>query len=218
MAFCTDVDLLYWEPNLFKDGAGAAQTLLAGVADVSGTSASVGSLSLGNAHVEPLDVIQFTGASVAGAFPIVSVDSDSSLTMSVLYDGLFHSDGSTGTAPHAGTATGQAFAVRTFYPQRQIVTQMLLQAAGLEAGEVGGEEKVVNLEALRRVCALGALQLIYSALAAAAVSPTNLSNRADLYERLYRSAMRSVKVELDLDGDGVGDCVRVLNLLQLVRG
>lgn len=217
MPFCTDTDLLYWEPNLFRDAAAAGQTLASGVASVSGTSATFSGLSLPGAGVRPLGVIQFSGEAVSGSFPIVSVDSDTELTLSVLYDGLFPSDGTAGAASHVGGAVNQAFAIRTFYPQRQVVTQMLLQAAGVDPSLADAEGRVGNAEALKRPCVLGALQMIYNALAAAATEPAKLEARADLYERLYRQAMRSARVEVDTDGDGVADVVRSLNEVRLVR-
>lgn len=218
MAFCTDTDLLYWEPNLFKDAAAVGQTLLSGVASVSGMAATFSGLSLNDAKVRALDVIYFSGTGLTGAFPIVSVDSDTALTLSVLYDGLFPTDGSAGAAAHVGVATNQAFAIRTFFPQRQIVTQLLLQAAGIDPSTVNAEEAVVHPEVLKRACVLGTLQMIYAALATTVTSPTIYLARADLYRELYQQAMRSARVEVDTDGDGETDVVRRLNEVELVRG
>lgn len=220
MPFCTDTDLLYWEPGLFRDAAAASQVLVSGIAGVSGTAVTVAGVPpLADAGVRPLGVIQFSGTALSGCFPIVSVDSDTDLTISVLYDGLFPADGSAGTPAHVGVAAGQAFAVRTFFPQRQVVTQMLLQAAGVDpSAGADAEGRVVNAESLRRPCVLGTLQMIYNAVAASATEPAKPAARADLYERLYRRAMRSARVEVDTDGDGVADVVRSLGGVQLVRG
>ena len=59
--------------------------------------------------------------------------------------------------------------------------------------------------------------MIYNALAAAASDPASFITRADLYEKLYRRAIRSAHVELDLDGDGQAEVIRPLNVLQLAR-
>jgi hypothetical protein len=54
-------------------------------------------------------------------------------------------------------------------------------------------------------------------MAAASSSPAMLNTRADLYERLYRRALRAAKVELDLNGDGRVDMIRSLGVLELQR-
>jgi hypothetical protein len=59
--------------------------------------------------------------------------------------------------------------------------------------------------------------MIYSAMAAAASEPAPFGVRAELYERLYRRALRQARVDLDLDGDGKADARRSPGLLRLVR-
>jgi hypothetical protein len=216
MAFCTDTDLLYWEPQVFRDAAAAGQTLAAGVADLAGKVVTVSGVSLDEARVRPLDVICFEGGTVSGSFPIVSVDSGAELTVSVLYDGLNAADGSLDPS-RVGSATNQPYAVRTFWPQRRVVTQLLLQAAGVDLAATDAEERVTNPDALKRACVLGTLQMIYSALAASADEPAALANRAELYGRLYRRAMRSARVEVDVNGDG-RIVARGLGERGLVRG
>ncbi|HEV2294580.1 MAG TPA: hypothetical protein VGR35_12055 [Tepidisphaeraceae bacterium] len=76
---------------------------------------------------------------------------------------------------------------------------------------------MTNPIALKKPAVLGTLQMIYSALAAAAATPQTLATRAELYERLYRRALRNTVVELDLNGDGEADTVRPLNVMQLQR-
>ena len=59
--------------------------------------------------------------------------------------------------------------------------------------------------------------MIYSALAAATGAPDEYAVRAELYQQLYRRALRSTNVEIDLNNDGVADERRQLNVLQLAR-
>jgi hypothetical protein len=214
MPFCTDTDLLHWEPNILKDAAFASQTLLSGTGNLVGTAFTITSGSLTADHVQAGQVIVLTGA-VAGCFPIASVDNTTQLTLSVLYDGLLPEDGS-GTASPVGTATGLGYTIRTFWAQRRLISDLIQQAAGLNSGETA-TSAILNPNELKRACALGTLQLIYSALAAASTSPAPLDARADLYERLYRRALRSAKVELDLNGDGQLEVIRALNILEFQR-
>jgi hypothetical protein len=213
--FCTDIDLLHWEPNILRDAAFASQTLLAGTGDLAGTTFTLDSAgSFLDSHVEADQVIVLSGGT-SGCYPIVSVDSATQLTISTLFDGLFPLSGTPTPSPVA-TIIDLSFVVRTFWPQRRVVTELLLQAAGLDL-VLDNTSRVMNPQALRKPCALGALQMIYSALAAAAVDPSLYGIRAELYEGLYRRALRNARVELDLNDDGAADCARPLNVLQLQR-
>jgi hypothetical protein len=216
MIFCNDVDLLHWEPNLFRDAAFASQVLLSGTGDLDGTTFTISSGSLSAAHIAANQVIVLSGA-INGSYPIVSVDSDTQLTLSVMYDGLFPDEGEGEPSP-PGSASGLSFTIATFFPQRRVVSNLLVRAAGIGAECPGLEQaQIINVEALRRPCALGTLQMIYNALAAVAEVPTPLSIRADLYERLYRRALNQARVEIDLDGDGKADLARLLGMLEMTR-
>ncbi|MEO6436890.1 MAG: hypothetical protein ABIP55_14175 [Tepidisphaeraceae bacterium] len=213
--FCTDTDLLHFEPNLCRDAVFASQTLISGTGNLAGSIFTIATGSFTTTHVTPDQVIVLTGGT-SGSYPIVSVDSATQLTLSVLYDGLYPASGNPVPSP-AGTATGLAYVIRTFWPQRRIISEMLLTAAGLDPADAGAADKLLNPEALKNACTLGALHLIYSALAAAATDPEPLLPRIATYERLYRGALGATRVELDLDGDGVAEIVRALNVVELQR-
>ncbi len=214
MTFCTDIDLLHWEPNLLRDAAFASQTLLSGSGNLADTTFTISSGSFTAAHVTPNQVIVLTGAT-SGCYPIVTVDSATQLTISALYDGLFPTSGDP-TATSVGTATGLSYVVRTFWPQRRVVSELLMQAAGLDPTD-DAAATIINPTALRRACTLGTLHMIYSALAAAATEPSNLDIRVQLYEQLYRNAFRNARVEIDRDGDGKADGAASLNVLEFQR-
>jgi hypothetical protein len=215
LTFCNDIDLLNWEPTIVRDAAFASQTLVSGTGDLAGSTFTIASGSFTAAHVAADQVIVLTGAT-SGSYPIVSVDGATQLTLSVLYDGLFPTSGSPIPSP-PGTAAGLDYVVRTFWPQRRIVSELLLQAAGLDPADADVEQKILNAESLRRPCTLGTLHLIYSALAAAAEEPKNLVDRMQMYEGLYRRSLRNATVQLDLNLDGRLDTVRRLNVMNLER-
>jgi hypothetical protein len=216
MTFCTDVDLLHWEPNLFRDAVFASQQLIGGTGDLNGTVFTLAGGSLTAAHVAVNQVIVLEGT-IAGSYPITGVSNATQLVLSVLYDGLFPESGSAEPSP-VGTATAVPFGIRTFWAQRQVVSDLLKRAAGIDVGSASAQgAQIINTEAMRRPCVLGTLQMIYSALAAAAATPTNFQVRADLYERMYRRALGQLRAEVDLNGDGVADTVRRLNVLELTR-
>jgi len=216
MTFCTDLDLLHWEPNIFRDAAFASQTLLTGSASLAGTTLTIASGSLTAAHATADSVVVLAG-SIAGSFPIVSVDSATVCTISVMYEQLFPDDGDPVPSP-VGTGTGLTFTIRTFWPQRSIVSELLKQTAGIEpTSDPFNMPQIVNPKALKRACMLGTFQMIYNALAAATGAPDEYAARAELYQQLYRHAMRSTNVEIDLNNDGVADERRQLNVLRLAR-
>ncbi|HYO10573.1 MAG TPA: hypothetical protein VER17_16515 [Tepidisphaeraceae bacterium] len=222
MTFCTDIDLLHWEPNIARDAGFASQTLIAGTGNLAGAVFTLASGSLTAAHVTPGQVMVVTGANSA-SYPIVSVEGATQCTLSALYDDLFPpggAGGGAGGAPPAavpvGSGNGLSFVVRTFWPQRRVVSELLLQAAGLPP-TADAADRIVNPSALKRPCALGTLHMIYSALAAAAPDAPALEVRVELYEKLYRRALRSARLELDLNGDGRADTARALNVLEMKR-
>jgi hypothetical protein len=210
--FCTDTDLLYWEPNIFRDAAFASQLMLAGTGDLAGINFNLDTGNLTTAQVAPNHVIVLTGA-IAGSYPIISIQSATLLTLSVMHDSLFPESGPTAPAP-VGTAVDLAYAIRTFYPQRKVVSDLLSRAAGVGPDTDLEGAAIVNAAALRRPCVLGALQMIYNALAAPADAPTEHQIRAELYQRLYRRALDQVKVEIDANNDGKPDLTRRLTILE----
>lgn len=222
MTFCTDTDLLHWEPRLPSEAAFASQTLISGTGDLVDTTftAVAGVASFIDANVAADQIICLGPGTITGCYPIVSVNSATALAISVLYDGLFPTAaGATPEPGLIGTAANLPFVIRTFWPQRRVVSDLLLQSAGVNPTNVNANPSMVlNPESLRRACVLGTLQMIYSALAAASSDAATYQVRADLYERLYRRAMRSTRIDLDLNGDGESDSVRPLNVLHFRRG
>ncbi len=214
MTFCSDIDLLHWEPNILKDAAFASQTLLSGTGDLSGMTFTLASGSLTAAHIASDQAIVLSG-SLAGTFPIVSIDSATELTLSALYDGLYPTSSDPAATPVA-TVAGLNFVIRTFWPQRRVMSELLLQAAGVDPTD-DAAQTILNPQSLKRACTLGTLHMIYSALAAAATDPAHLNTRTDMYERLYRRGLRSATVEIDSDGDGRATVARALNVLRLQR-
>jgi hypothetical protein len=216
--FCTDLDLLHWEPNILRDAAFASQTLISRTGDLAGTDFTIAAGSFVTAKVARDQVIVID-APINGCFPITAINTATSLSLSILYDALIDEENDTRTAAGTTSATGVPYAVRTFWPQRVIVSELLSQAAGAGQSRDGeAPAAILDPTSLRRACALGTLQMIYSALAAAAdEDEPHYAIRAELYERLFRRAMRSARVAIDLDADGEADVIRALNVLELRR-
>jgi hypothetical protein len=220
MTFCNDADMLYWEPDVMRDATFASQTLATGAGDLAGTvfTKTTGPSFLAQ-HVEPGHVLVLSGTAV-GCFVITDVPNGTQLAISILHNDPFPGDTGVPFDPVAPQpdATGATYAIRTFWAQRKVVSDLLMQAVGIVPGTAAAEATaILNPEALRRACVLGTLQMVYSAIAAAATDPARFSLRADLYERLYRRALQRAQVDLDTNGDGRADVRRSPGLVRMVR-
>lgn len=207
MFFCNDTDLMHWEPNVFRDASAVAQTLIAGTGDLAGTSFTLASGSLTAAQVAAGCVAVLDGT-INASLPVLSVASATQMTLSVLWGDLSN-------PVETNSAAGVPYSVRTFSAQSKLVSDLLRQAVGIADDP---EATIINPEALRRPCAMGTLMLLYRALAASASSGSGVwLTRADMYERLYTRSLRAAKVDLDLDGDGIADTRRELDLVRWTR-
>ena len=216
--FCTDSDLIVWEPELLRQAAWMSQTLISGNGDLSNTTFTTAAGSFIASHVLPDHVMVLDG-SITGCFPIISVDSATTMTISILYEGIWH-DGGGKIPSRVGSAVSLNYAVRTFYAQRRIVGEMLLASVGQSGADPATEaSRILNPEALRNANTLGTLHMIHSTLAAVAdkAAQTLHQTRADLYRDLYRKELNRLTVLLDLDNDARLDTIRRPDRLQLRR-
>ena len=210
MPFATDIDLLLWEPTLLQEAAFASQILLSGTCDLEDSTITIASGSFASAKVVVGNVVVLSGA-ISGCFPIVEVTSATELKISALYADL-----SQPIEPSSvGVATGLTYSVRTYFAQRKIVSDLLLTTAGLNADAY--TEKVIVTPSLRRACTLGSLQMIYNAIAATAEDSHHHAIRASVYGKLYRRALRLVRLDLDTNNDGEADIRNDLNISNLIR-
>jgi hypothetical protein len=119
--FCQDRDLLALEPGVFRGGGFITQQLAAGtdgaISGTTFTSAASNFVAAGVA-ADMVVTIFSAAASEGSAFEIVSVDSPTQLTVSVLRPEA------SGPAI-APTVGGANFHVRTFGPQIQAVSRTL---------------------------------------------------------------------------------------------
>src|SRR6185436_10511476 len=125
MIFCNDVDLLCWEPDVLREAAFVSQTLNAGTGNLGGTVFELATgMAFTDAHVEPGQVLAVSGA-LSGCFAITGIIGPYNLRVSVVYDELFPPSGPAPDALGGASASGLAFAVRTFWAQRKMVSDLL---------------------------------------------------------------------------------------------
>ncbi len=142
----------------------------------------------------------------------MSVDSGTTCTLSVVYDGL---DETPPIPVPPGNAADVNVAIRSFFPQRKIVSDLLSRMAGVEPG---GEATILNPQVFKKPCALGTLHMIYNAMSTASFeNRADLIIRAELYHRMYRKSLRDTVAVVDTDGDGVANYRRPLRLIHFAR-
>ncbi|MDX2131609.1 MAG: hypothetical protein SFY69_06130 [Planctomycetota bacterium] len=215
--YAKDRDLLIMEPLLFRDLGWAGQTLVSGVASISGTSLEL----LGDRGLDTQGV---------GAGYVVTVDGVSSEIVSLL--------GATEavvSVPRASTADPAAAPtpasdrpgyVCTFRPQIAWAHRSVLRLAGVHAageapaGEAdeADETAILNGAELCRLEVLIALAVIYAAAGAGSAEASAHNQRAAAYLRRAQAERSRLRVHLDLNGDGVAEVVRALGGGQLARG
>lgn len=216
MNLCTDTDLLLQDPSIFSRAGLAAQTLLSGTGDLAGTlfTLDAGMTSFTTARVRVGHVLQLTGATI-GAYPIVSVDSGTTLIVSATHVDLFPLTASPVTVP-VGTGNDLPFVVRTFAPQARLVGDLILRSAGVDDSDLD-RAKVLNTTSTARLAATGTLALVYAALASVATDPKDLLAASMRCEGFFRRSFNGFRIRIDTDNDGVANIVRTLGTVALAR-
>jgi NAD-dependent oxidoreductase involved in siderophore biosynthesis len=146
------------------------------------------------------------------AYEIVSVDSATSLTVSVL---RATTDGAA-VAPPAGS--NLKYYINTFAPQIAAVQATLYdklrqisQACGISGGDFADSPQ------LRSAAALGVLAAVFTARASNATGADANWTKAELYRRQHVAALSAVRLARDLDGDGFAERTRSLSNVTLRR-
>lgn len=215
--FATDRDLLMLEPNLFRDVQWVGQRLVSGTGSISGTTLTLASQDVGldAAGVAAGHIVVVDGA----PYEVLARLSASTATISRLRDDP------DGAALTPSPVTGKPVQVVTFRPQIAIVHWQVLRMLGIEpeAAPQGqpGEESITNPAALRTLEALGALHLVYAAAAGPGAGDARTSyewGRMQIYRERFAAERQCAAARIDLDGDGLPDATRRLNVVQYVRG
>ncbi len=214
MAFVADRDLVVLEPGVFRDAAWTAQRVMSGVGDVSGTALTLtsGGPDFVSAGVDVGMVVLIDSAPAE----VIERVSATALTVSRV-----RGDADDPARPLV-SAAGVKVEVFTFGAALEGVHRRVLRMLGIEPGGGVGdaltESAITNPEALTRLEALGALHAIYAAASAAGPVGAAMGERAEAYRVRFSEERQRAAARVDLDGDGVPDATRRLNVIQFVRG
>lgn len=214
--FSNDVDVLKYEPGLFGELHLPSQVKAGGTgASLSGTTLTAAGADFPAARVEAGDVIHLRSAEGAldGAYEIVSVDSATELTVSIVRA----DPADPAVAPPAGNDI--TWRVCTFASQAKDAAFELTQCFGIRPGDPASAiaaEDLLDTEGLRRASVLWVIAKVY-AMWASRPAGACFWRKAQFYEQLYQKARQRCHVTVDLGGDGVADLARVGGAIRLVR-
>ncbi len=214
--FSNDVDVLKYEPMLFGELHLPSQVKAGGTgAALSGTTLTAAGANFVAAEIEAGGVVYLQSANgvLDGAYEIVSVDSATTLTVSVVRA----DPADPAVAPPS--ASDITWRVCTFASQAQDAAFELTQCFGIQPGDPTSEIAVENLldtEGLRRASVLRVIAKVY-AMWASRPAGECFWRKSLYYEGLYQKARQRCHVTVDFGGDGAADLARVGGAVRLVR-
>jgi len=216
VSFSNDVDILKYEPILFGELHLPWQVVAAGAAGtLSGTTFTASGADFVTAHVAAGGVVYLQSAdgSLDGAYEIVSVDSATQLTISVLRP----DSEAPAVAPPA--AMDVSYRISTFGPQANEVAFQLTEYFGIAPGNPASEidvEDVLDVSVLRLASVFAVISIAYAMLAGKA-RDENYWNKSLHYQKLFDKARGRCRLSIDVGSDGLADVTKVGASGRLVR-
>ena len=214
--FSNDADILKYEPILFGELHLPGQVLAGGSGgQLNGTTFTASGADFVSAQVSVGGVVKLRSSDslLDGAFEIVSVDSATQLTVSVI---RADSDGDA-IAPAA--ATSISYRISTFGPQAGEIAFQLTEYFGIEPGNPAsdiGVEDILDTDVLKRASVFGVISSVYAMLASDA-EEENFWKKSLHYRELFEKARERCWLSIDLGGDGIADVTKVGGVVKLVR-
>ena len=217
-SFSNDVDILKYESSLFGDLHFAGQVLISGTGgEIAGTTFSAANADFNAAKITASMVVylQSIDGTVDGAFEIVSVDSATQLTVSVLRADRQDE------AIALQDADNISYRICTYQPQSSEIFLQLTQHFGLRPGVADGmysNDDILDGSVLRQVSVYGILSIIFASLAGRSDdNEENFWKKSRYYRQLFEKALQRCRVCIDLGDDGVTDSVRSGASVRLLR-
>ena len=213
MYFCSDVDLMAWEPAIFLEAAFAHQAIVKQAAGtLTGTALVMSAATLGDVAAGMVASVETADGSLTQLLEIVSVADASHATVSAL-----RGRGSDAAlAPLTGGSV--KVTVVSFRPQIAAVGDGLLAMVGVESSRDSADPPLCDTSGFRHAAVFGVLAAVYRTLATASTATNLTYSKLGFYEGLYRGARRAIAATVDRDGDGVPETPRRTDVAQLSRG
>ena len=214
--FSNDVDILRHEPILFGELHLPSQVLITGTGGaLSGTTFTASGADFTSAFVTAGGVIylQSSDGALDGVYEIVSVNSATQLTVSVIRSDCDDD----AIAPPA--ATNISYRVSTFEPQASEVSFRLTEYFGIKPGNPASDidaEDILDTDVLRSASVFAVVSDVYATLASEA-EDENLWKKSLHYQKLFEKARERCRLSIDIGSDGIADITKLGGAVRLVR-
>jgi hypothetical protein len=216
VTFSNDADILKYEPILFGELHLPWQVLAAGTgASLSGTTLTASGADFIAAQVLAGGVLYLQSAdgSLDGAYEIISVDSATQLSISVL-----RAD-PVGTAVPPTAATDISYRISTFGPQAAEVGFQLTEYFGIRPGNPASDidaDDILDTTVLRLASVFAVISGVYAMLAGK-TKDQNYWNKSLYYQKLSAKARGRCRLSIDVGADGLADITKIGAAGRLVR-
>jgi hypothetical protein len=216
IGFSNDADILKYEPMLFGELHLPWQVLAAGTdGTLSGTTFSAAGADFVIAQVLAGGVVYMRSGdgSLDGVYEIVSVDSATELTVSVVRS---DSDDDPISPPASDDIS---YRISTFGPQASEAAFQLTEYFGIRPGNPASDidvENVLDTQALRRASVFAVISSIYAMLAGKS-KDEDFWNKSLYYQRLFERARERCRFSVDAGSDGLADVTKSGASGKLVR-
>jgi hypothetical protein len=217
LTFSNDRDILKHEAVLFSDLCFSWQILCEGTGgELDNTSFSVEGADFVSSNVSAGGVIYLRSGDgqIDGCYEIVSVDSATELTVSVLRAN------ETEAATGPGSSTDVRYRVSTFAPQAYEAFFELTQHFGIKPGNpdsLYGVDDILDTSVLRQASVYAILAGIYATLGSKAGGDDNCWKKSLHYRRLFEKAREKCRLSIDIGGDGISERTSFGGSIRLVR-
>jgi hypothetical protein len=216
VCFSNDADILRYEPILFGELHLPGQVLASGNGGIlSGTSFTASGANFIGAQVCSGGVIylQSVDGLLDGAYEIVSVDSATGLTVSIIRT----EPDDDAIAPPA--ATDISYRISTFRPQTNEAGFQLTEYFGIGPGNPASDissADVLDTSSLKRASVFAVISSVYAMLASKG-EDESFWKKSLHYQKLFEKARERCRLSIDTVGDGVGDVTGLGASARLIR-
>ena len=207
-SFSNDVDILKYEPILFGELHLPWQVLATGTdGTLSGTTFTASGIDFIAAQVSAGGVayLQSTDGTLDGTYEIVSVDSTTQISISVIRPNP------TDATIAPASATDVSYRISTFGPQANEVGFQLTEYFGIRPGNPASDmdvEDVLDTSVLKQASVFAVISGAYAMLAGKA-KDENFWRKSLYYQKLFAKARARCRLSIDIGSDGLADVTKI---------